>query len=196
MKIYILDFDKHKIQCLQRMFRQEDVEIVCDDFQSFMRTHRVECVVSPANSYGLMDGGYDRAITEWFGNQLQERVQQYIIDHYFGEQPVGTSFLIDAGKDGQKLIHTPTMRVPSRILDPSVVYQCMRTTLMTAIEHGIESIVIPVFGGMSGRIDDMAAAKLLWLGYDRIMRPNQRIDWETVSELDLKWSELGFRHSY
>ncbi|MBO4251857.1 MAG: macro domain-containing protein [Clostridia bacterium] len=158
-----------------------------------MITHNVECVVSPANAFGLMDGGYDAAITEYFGDQLQQRVQKYIIDHYYGEQPVGSSFIIDAGKDGKKLIHTPTMRVPSKILDNSVVYQCMRTTLMTAIENGVKSIVIPVFGGLTGEVDDITAAKLLWLGYYRIMHPNKKIDWDTVWDLEDVWTETGLR---
>lgn len=36
-------------------------------FTDFMDTYDVECVVSPANSFGLMDGGYDLTITMWFG---------------------------------------------------------------------------------------------------------------------------------
>ena len=158
-----------------------------------MRTHEVECVVSPANAFGLMDGGYDGAISQWFGNQLQKRVQQYIIDNYFGEQPVGTSFIIDAGRNGQKLIHTPTMRVPSKIIDPAVVYQSMRTTLMVAIKNGVSSIVIPVFGGAKGGVDIELAAKLMWLGYDRIMNPNKKINWDIALDTDDKWIELGLK---
>ncbi|MBQ7712992.1 MAG: macro domain-containing protein [Clostridia bacterium] len=159
-----------------------------------MRTHEVECVVSPANAFGLMDGGYDAAITAWFGEQLPKRVQRYILENYYGEQPVGTSFLIDAGRDGQKLIHTPTMRVPSKILDPAVVYQSMRTTLMTALGAGVRSIVIPVFGGRTGGVPDGLAAKMMWLGYDQVMRPNRTIDWETVWDSDDRWIALGVKN--
>ena len=44
-----------------------------------METYDVECVVSPANSYGFMDGGYDLAITNYFGEALMEKVQRLII---------------------------------------------------------------------------------------------------------------------
>ena len=192
MKIYLLERDAWKAECLREAFAGEPVEVVCDEFASFMRTHEVECVVSPANSYGLMDGGYDKAITDWFGDELQKRVQAYILEHFYGEQPVGTSFLIDIG-NGQKLIHTPTMRVPERILDSAVVYQCMRTTLMTALQHNVQSIVIPVFGGRTGGIEADQAAKLMLLGYERIMRPNTEIDWGTVYLLEDRWAELGIR---
>lgn len=44
-----------------------------------------------------MDGGVDAAITQFFGKQLQKKVQKYIISNYEGEQPVGTSFIIETG---------------------------------------------------------------------------------------------------
>ena len=193
MKIYLLERNPRKYAALQRAFEGTDAEIVWEDFLSFMKSHDVECVVSPANAYGLMDGGYDAAITEWFGEQLQKRVQRYILDHYYGEQPVGTSFLIDAGKGGQKLIHTPTMRVPSKILDPAVVYQSMRTTLMVALENGVESIVIPLFGGTTGAVAPDLAATLMRLAYDQITDTPRQIDWDTVFEADDKWIRLGIK---
>lgn len=44
-----------------------------------------------------MDGGVDAAITQFFGMQLQKKVQKYIITNYDGEQPVGTSFILETG---------------------------------------------------------------------------------------------------
>ena len=37
-----------------------------------------DCLVSPANSLALMDGGIDAAIIEHFGVALEERVQREI----------------------------------------------------------------------------------------------------------------------
>ncbi|MEH2072692.1 MAG: hypothetical protein V7K47_31845 [Nostoc sp.] len=50
-----------------------------------------DCLVSPANSFGMMDGGIDAAIIRFFGRSLMAKVQQQIIEDYLGEQPVGTS---------------------------------------------------------------------------------------------------------
>ncbi len=186
MKIYFLDSHKKKLTFLQLYFRNEpNVEFICDDFCHFMQTHSIECVVSPANAFGLMDGGYDYAITEWYGDQLQSRVQQYIVEHFYGEQPVGTSFLIDAGKDNQTLIHTPTMRTPQSILDARVIYQCMRTTLMTAIDHNINSIVIPMFGSGVGNVRPQLVADMMWRGYQQIMHPPQEINWDYVEAVEI-----------
>ena len=185
-KIYLLERNPQKCGFLAPYFDDAtEVEIVCDDFQHFMQTHQVQCVVSLANAFGLMDGGYDLAITEWFGNQLQERVQRYIINHFYGEQPVGTSFLIDAGKDGQALIHTPTMRTPQRILDPRVIYQCMRTTLMCAAEHGINNMVIPMFGGATGEVRPQLAAEMMWKAYQQLKNTPERIDWDYVETVEI-----------
>ena len=185
-KIYLLEREAKKCSILRLYFDcAPEVETVQDEFRHFMETHAVQCVVSPANAFGLMDGGYDLAITEWFGDQLQQRVQQYILDHFWGEQPVGTSFLLDAGRDGQSLIHTPTMRTPQRILDARVIYQCMRTTLMCAAEHSVESIVIPLFGGSTGGVRPQLAAEMMWRAYRQLKAPPERLDWNYASKVEI-----------
>ena len=116
MKIYLLDRKHNMVKCWKKYFvGMDDVEVVFNDFANFMEEYVVECIVSPANSFGLMDGGYDLAITKWFGDGLMRKVQKYIVENFNGEQPVATSFLIDIGYKNIKLIHTPTMREPEAI---------------------------------------------------------------------------------
>lgn len=184
MTIYIIEKDCEKFKYLRPYFNDLDnVVLVNADFKDFIQKNTVECVVSPANAFGLMDGGYDAALTSWYGKQLQERVQQYIIHHFYGEQPVGTSFIIDTNKDDQKLIHTPTMRTPQTIRDPAVVYQCMRATLTTAMENRIESILIPMFGGKTGGVAPQVIAKMMRLAFDRLQSVPSKIDWEYANEI-------------
>jgi len=178
MNIYLLDRNIMMMMEWKNQFEDcPDVDVVMDDFKHFMDSHKIQCVVSPANSYGFMDGGYDAAITDYFGPTLMKNVQKYILDNFYGEQPVGSSFIIDIPGTNQKLIHTPTMRIPSRIKDPEVVYQCMRTTLMTAIANNIESIVIPAFGGATGKIPYEKIAFLMKKGYEQIKNP-QKPEWD------------------
>jgi O-acetyl-ADP-ribose deacetylase (regulator of RNase III) len=184
MKIYLLSRSSVATSNWNKCFDKEpNIKVVCSDFIQFMQSTKVECVVSPANSFGLMDGGYDEAITAWFGNQLQKRVQQYIIDELRGEQIVGTSFIIKAGKDNQYLIHTPTMRIPNKILDSQVIYSCMRSCLSTAIDNDIGSIVIPAFGGATGRVSYDVVADLMYKAYHQICNPMSRIKWSSIREL-------------
>lgn len=179
MKMYILDRSRSTTRYAGLYFGgYENVEVVNAEFEDFMRTYPVDCVVSPANAYGLMDGGYDLAITRYFGDQLQQRVQQYIVDNLYGEQPVGTSIIVDAGRNGQRLIHTPTMRTPSEIKDPCLIYHCMRSTLICAYENNVESIVIPFFGGGCGNLHPNIVAKMMWKAYVQIHNPPQKLDWD------------------
>lgn len=183
MKIYIIEKNKDKFKYLVPYFDDlENVVLVNADFISFMNEYNIECVVSPANSYGIMDGGYDQAIINYFGKELQNKVQKYIIENYYGEQPVGTSFMIDINEH-QKLIHTPTMRKPSKIKDKRVIYQCMRTTLITAKQNNIENILIPMFGGLTGGIHPHIIAKMMRYAYDQIEEPPEKITWDYVRKL-------------
>ncbi len=170
MKVYLLNNEAMMADCWSAYFSNEpDVTVVCDVLKEFMTQHKVDCVVSPANSYGLMDGGFDLAISGYFGWGLQERVQEYIVKNFKGEQPVATSFIIDTGKDDIKLIHTPTMRRPFAVKDPMIVYQCTRTSLMCALENNVESIVIPAFCGEYGEVSPKVIAKHMYEAYKQIL---------------------------
>lgn len=54
-----------------------DVEVVNDYFENLPE---FDCMVSAANSFGLMDGGVDLAIIRYFGLDLQAKVQRRIIE--------------------------------------------------------------------------------------------------------------------
>ena len=181
MEIVLLERNINKYQILKNTFRHEkEIEVVNDELAHFLDTNNIECIVSPANSFGLMDGGYDLAISEYFGNSLQKKVQKYIIDNYYGEQPVGTSFIIKIDKTNKYLIHTPTMRIPEPIVDKTIIYQCMRTTLMEAYKNNIKSIVIPMFGGSAGEVDPLTISKLMLLAYKQIKNPDKKISWDHI----------------
>lgn len=160
----------------------------CCDFRAFIGQHpEVDAVVSPANSYGLMDGNYDRAITEEFGPELAEQVRAVIMERFCGEQPVGTSFSVPIpGHEDILLIHTPTMRVPSPIVDPLVVYQCMRTMLIEAMRTSRQRIVVPAFGGACGFLPFKKIARLMWEAYLQIAEPPAAITWEYALSRELE----------
>jgi len=58
-------------------------------------------LVTAGNSFGLMTAGIDAAVVRFFGEPLMQRVQHRIMDEFFGEQPVGTAFVLSTG-DAQK----------------------------------------------------------------------------------------------
>jgi O-acetyl-ADP-ribose deacetylase (regulator of RNase III) len=100
----------------------------------------VECdaVVSPANSFGFMDGGIDMIYTQHFGWQVQERLQQRIAVKHHGELLVGAAEIVET--DNERIpfvIAAPTMRVPL-ILHPDTThpYLAARATLLL-VKHGV-----------------------------------------------------------
>ena len=189
MFIYLLDNNPSMVAEWKRAFKGvSDVRVICEDFATFMDENNVECVVSPANSYGFMDGGFDLAITEYFGDELMEKVQRLILKNYYGEQPVGTSLICRIPQTDKYLIHTPTMRVPSIIKDPMVVYHCMRSTMIKALNNGIGTIVIPAFGGKCGQLDYGVIADLMREAYNQITKAPFRLTWSYA--LDRKLEDI------
>src|SRR5262249_24543069 len=75
-----------------------------------------DAVVSPANSFGFMDGGIDRLFPEFFGPGLQEAVQACIRGCHDGELLVGQADLVPTGHARiPYVIAAPTMRVPTAL---------------------------------------------------------------------------------
>lgn len=172
LKIYIVDMDNYNCRILEEQFSEiNNIQIVHMDIKRFFDEHKneIDCLVSPANAFGIMTGGYDAALSTILGWNFQERVQDYIKHNFYGEQVVGTSFIIKTDLPNLSLIHTPTMQYPSKIKDDMVVYYCMRSTLMCALANNIKCIVIPVFGGACGGLEPEVTSKRIKEAYLQIL---------------------------
>ncbi|EAS2078103.1 phage tail protein [Salmonella enterica] len=166
----------------------ENVEIIRRPFET---VPEFDCMVSAANSFGLMDGGVDAAITTYFGTQLQRRVQKYIIQEYLGEQPVGTAFITETG-DGEHpwLIHAPTMRVPLIIDGTDAVYNATRAALLAIFQHNksvaeykkIKSVVFPAMGAGCGQVPPESVARQMRLAWDGFINCATEINWQYASD--------------
>lgn len=121
-------------EAFKRVFANADnVNIVGKPFETI---REFDCMVSAANSFGLMDGGVDAAITTFFGSQLQARVQNHILREYLGEQPVGSAFVIETGHNYHpRLVHAPAMRVPLTIDGTDAVYNATWAALLAIFQH-------------------------------------------------------------
>jgi len=147
----------------EQFSRFSDVSIIGECFE-WIPTF--DCLVSPANSFGMMDGGIDAAITQFFGLSLERSVQERIIEDYLGEQPVGTSFIIETKHPKHPfLAHTPTMRVPISIKGTDVPYAAMWAMLLAIRQHNktnqrkIGSVVCPGLGTGIGQVPYSEAAR-------------------------------------
>lgn len=123
----------------QEIFARDPmVKIVC---ASFTDMKDYDCVVSPGNSFALMDGGVDYNLLNFFGWSLMTRTQKMILDCWSGEQPVGTSLLVPTeNKEHPWLAHTPTMRIPpSNISTTNNAYLAMWGMLNATHQHNLSS---------------------------------------------------------
>lgn len=96
----------------------------------------VDAVVSPANSFGFMDGGIDRVYTERFGPYVQERLQARIRVQHHGELLVGAAAIVPT--DDAHIpycIAAPTMRVPMVLAETVHPYLATRAALLL-VKHG------------------------------------------------------------
>lgn len=72
-----------------------------------------DAVVSPANSFGYMDGGIDHHIDRFYGGEAQRAVLSLIAERFYGELRVGSAAVIGmATRRFPYLVVSPTMRVP------------------------------------------------------------------------------------
>lgn len=184
-KIFLLDINRAMINCWNEAFVNcGDVYVVNEDFKTFIyKNDEVDGIVSPGNSFGLMDGGYDKAISEYFGDALYEAVQNKIMECFWGEQPVGSCLSLQIPNTKKILLHTSTMRTPEVIIDPRIIYSCMRTTLVETEKNSIKQIVVPAFGSMTGRVPRKIIAQMMREAYDDVNNRRRNKGYNTWSNI-------------
>jgi len=119
-----------------------------------------DAVVSPANSFGFMDGGIDLLYSRHFGWGVQERLQQAIREHHHGELLVGTAEVVPTDDPTiPYLIAAPTMRVPMILTDTVTPFLAARAVLLL-IRHGVFRVSPHTGEPVSSRISTVAVPGL------------------------------------
>lgn len=182
MKIILADLDNRLINAWKDFFSgQENVTFVEGDITKL----KCDAMVSPANSFGFMDGGLDYTLSERFGWDLEKKLQQLIKDLPEGELLVGQALVLATGdKDVPYLISAPSMRVPTNFnINTSVnAYLAMKATLIKAKQHqDIHSVAIPGFCTGVGRMQPVIAARQMFLAYKEIVL-GERMNFATFGE--------------
>ena len=175
-KLILVDPQIMICEAWEKRFKEyEYVEIINGFFEQI---EHFDCMVSAANSFGLMDGGVDLAITNFFGHKLQLKVQEKIMSEYYGEQPVGTSMIVETGNEKHPFVaHTPTMRIPLKITKTDNVYLAKFALLRAVANHNktnekkIKIVVCPGLGTSAGGVSPDEAARQMELAYRNFYKP-------------------------
>lgn len=157
-----------------------------------------DALVSPANSFGFMDGGIDALYLDRFGVEVQTRLRRRIFDRHHGELLVGSAEVVETGDPTQPyLIAAPTMRVPM-VLGPETInpYLATRAVLLLA-RHGtapagepladlLHTIAFPGMGTGVGRVPAETCARQMRTAVDEVLLDGYR--------MPRSWSEASERH--
>jgi O-acetyl-ADP-ribose deacetylase (regulator of RNase III) len=151
-----------------------------------------DAVVSPANSFGFMDGGIDAVYTHKFGFALERRLQALLVAEHGGELPVGCAVIVETGSaDIPWCISAPTMRVPEAVPDTANAYLAFRAALRAVLAHNaagrrpIRRVLCPGLATTTGRMPAGRCAAQMRAAWDNVLGegPPQQLSWHAVADL-------------
>ncbi|XP_076079504.1 uncharacterized protein LOC143049715 [Mytilus galloprovincialis] len=186
---FLRDIKPKMVNAWSTLFKNHENRVKISSGDIFRGAPEADALVSPANSFGFMDGGIDMVYTNLFGWQMQKRLQKVIREDYNGENIVGNAIIIPAygeepdeerienmkkfnlcgGRPIKFLISAPTMRVPKDVMSTSNAFLAFRATIIAVEKHNrnpenepIRSVLCPGLGTAVGRMPfDRCAFQML-----------------------------------
>jgi O-acetyl-ADP-ribose deacetylase (regulator of RNase III) len=159
-----------------------------------------DALVSPANSFGFMDGGIDALYSQEFGWDLQLRLRRLIQDFHHGELLIGAAETVATGSGKHPyLIAAPTMRVPM-ILDRKTInpFLATRAALLLAtrgtfhagplagmkLHDHIRTIAFPGMGTGVGQVSATLCARQMRRALGEVLKSDSKMpeSWAEASE--------------
>jgi O-acetyl-ADP-ribose deacetylase (regulator of RNase III) len=127
-KLTLIDLNEPLVTYWNEVFKDEPR--VTAEYGDYFETP-ADAMVSPANCFGIMDGGIDLAIRNNLGAHAEEMVQGQIKDHFHGELPIGSAVCVNTGNEKWPyLIAAPTMRIPENVKRTTNAYSAFRAVLL------------------------------------------------------------------
>jgi O-acetyl-ADP-ribose deacetylase (regulator of RNase III) len=173
MRIELRDIDPRLYEAWEDSFRGvPDVSVSVGDI---FGGPRCDAIISPANSFGFMDGGIDLVYSRRFGWGLQTRLQQKIQDERDGELVVGDALIVPTeDPEFPFLVSAPTMRVPMAVPETMNAYLAFRAAILAIQGHNkantvpIRSVLCPGLATAIGRMPPSRCAVQMRVAWDGI----------------------------
>ena len=139
-----------------------------------------DALVSPANSFGYMNGGLDFAISKHLGWHLEKDLQRIIREKYYGELLIGQAEILPTGNaQFPYLIAAPTIRTPMTITRGPNIYQAMKAILILLrygkmatgelVSDRVKRVAIPGLGTGIGQVRPLVCARQMRLAWEDVM---------------------------
>ncbi|MGB2490254.1 MAG: macro domain-containing protein [Candidatus Puniceispirillaceae bacterium] len=144
MRVIIADHQKRVFNAVQEYHPTFEIEL------GSPLAFDIDAVVSPANTAGIMNGGFDAALRRFFGITLEYRVRMRIKDNPIS---VGEAFAIQTVHPRIKwLIVSPTVSIAADGLSgvPSVAYTCGYNSVIAAHKAGASVLGMTGLGTGAG----------------------------------------------
>jgi O-acetyl-ADP-ribose deacetylase (regulator of RNase III) len=180
VKLLIRDRNPHVIAACARAFGPLAECSVGDIFDL-----KADAVVSPANSFGFMNGGIDLFLEARL--KCQSKLQAMIRERGIPELLVGEALAVPVeDPDFKYLIAAPTMRVPMDIRDTVNIYLAFRAALRTATLVWVQTLLTPVFGTGTGMVGPNIAAAQMRMAYAWVIEGKQP---DLFADINVPWRE-------
>ncbi|TXH68483.1 MAG: Appr-1-p processing protein [Thiothrix sp.] len=148
-----------------------NVEVIDGDILA----QEADALVSPANSFGYMDGGLDLKISQQLGWDIEGKVRQKLLDEFYGELPVGHALIVETGvSQFPYLISAPTMRVPMDVSNTANAFLAFKAILVEVQKFNthkprINSLVCSGLGTGEGKMSAEQCARQMREAYDVVL---------------------------
>jgi O-acetyl-ADP-ribose deacetylase (regulator of RNase III) len=172
MRFHLRDRNAAMVKAWREFFR-DNPDFIVDQGHIFENT-KADAIVSPANSFGFMDGGIDAVYEMRFGAQVPQKLRDHIKVEWHGEIPVGQAAIIATDyPDFPYLICAPTMRIPEKVANTVNAYLAFRAVLLLVKKWNlggekIRSILCPGLGTAVGEMSPWNCAKQMHYAYEAI----------------------------
>lgn len=174
----IFDIDIDFVNEAKRLSKY-GINVIHSSAENLINNIKVDAIVSPANSFGWMNGGIDKVYSQMFNN-IQNEVQNNIKKFNFKYDtdkwylPIGSAITVKTNNSKcPLLICNPTMFFPGNITNTNNVFYCFVSLIYLAKMNTNLVIACPGLGTGVGMLSSKYAVDQIEkaiLGYPNIVK--------------------------
>ena len=180
LDIVLMDRRAALVRAWRRAFADTPVTV---RHGNILKAAEGQTLISPANSFGWMDGGFDDVIRLVYlraGVDIMTRVQDAIATQADGELLVGQALVIPTLEGPfSYLISAPTMRRPGPVPFSDNAYLAFRAILRTALtwnpahpDTPLPALYVPGLATGAGLMSPRRAARQMRAAWDAVCVPD------------------------